>query len=229
MKNFFLCILSLAFMMTSCKERTNVDVKVDGTANDTVATNNNATQGTGTYVIDPQASQVKWKGYKPTGEHNGTVPISGGTVTVADGNISAATVDIDMQGITVLDLEGDNKMKLETHLKGKDPASQEDFFNVTKFPKATYVVNSASVLNNDPDGTHLINGTLTIKDISKPVNFKARVSMDGNQLTATSPEFAVDRTEFDIKFKSQKFYNNLRDDFINDEFKLQINVTATRQ
>src|SRR5688572_13910179 len=126
MKNLFLlCVLFLGLVITSCKEKTKVDVTVDETpATEPAATNS------GTYVIDPASSQVKWKGYKPTGEHNGTVPISAGTVTVADGNITGGTVEIDMRGITVNDLEGDSKVKLESHLKGTDPGKEQDFFNV---------------------------------------------------------------------------------------------------
>lgn len=90
------------------------------------------------------------------------------------------------------------------------------------------MINSSAVLANDPEATHLVNGTLTIKDISKPVNFKVKVSGDGNMLTATTPQFSVDRTDYDIKFKSAKFFNNLQDDFVNDEFKLEINVTAKK-
>lgn len=219
---FLLCILFLGLMSTACKEKTSVDVKVDEKP---VVDNS----GNGTYVIDPQSSDVKWKGSKPTGVHNGVVPISGGTVTIQDGNITGGTVEINMNGITVLDQQGDSKMKLESHLKGKDPGKEDDFFNVDKYPKATYVINSATKLDNDPDGTHMVNGNLTIKDITKPVSFKARINMGDGKLTATTPEFPVDRTEFDIKFKSQKFFNNLRDDFINDEFRLQINVTANKQ
>ena len=220
---FFLCILFLGLMSTACKEKTRVDVKVDETPVDSTG------DMSGTYVIDPQSSDVKWKGSKPTGVHNGVVPISGGTVTVQDGNVTGGTVEINMQGLTVLDLEGDSKMKLEAHLKGSDPTKEQDFFNVDKYPKATYAITSVSPLSNDADGTHMVNGNLTIKDITKPVSFKARISMGDGKLTATTPEFGVDRTEYDIKFKSQKFFNNLRDDFINDEFKLQINVTANKQ
>ena len=222
----FLGMLFIAVMGTACKEKMKTDVNVDADATDTT---DQVLLADGTYVIDPQMSIVNWKGSKPTGVHNGTVPVSGGNVMVSNGNVTGGTVEIDMKGITVLDQEGENKMKLEAHLKGNTPGKEEDFFNVDKYPKATYVLNSVSRLNNDPEGTHMVNGTLTIKDISKPVNFKANINVEGNKLTATSPEFAVDRTEYDIKFKSRKFFNNLQDDFIDDEFKLQINVVANKQ
>lgn len=219
-------MLFIGVMSTACKENMKTDVNVDVDATDNT---DQALLADGTYVIDPQMSIVNWKGSKPTGVHNGTVPISGGNVKVSNGNVTGGSVEIDMTGITVLDQEGDNKMKLEAHLKGTAPGKEEDFFNVDKFPKATYVLNSVSQLDNDPDGTHMVNGTLTIKDISKPVNFKANINGDGNKLVATSPEFAIDRTEYDIRFKSKKFFNNLQDDFVNDEFKLQINVVANKQ
>jgi polyisoprenoid-binding protein YceI len=183
----------------------------------------------GTYTIDAQNSVIRWWGSKPTGVHNGTVPVSSGSVTVDNGNITGGTIEIDMNNITVLDLEGENKMKLEAHLKGKDPGKENDFFNVDKYPKATYVVNSASPLENDPDGTHMINGTLTIKDISKPVNFKANVTITNDKLSAETPEFSIDRTEYDIRFKSRKFFNNLQDDFVDDEFKLKISLNAVKE
>lgn len=219
---FLIGILFLGLSLTACKEKTQTDANTEVTGTDETSTSD------GTFVIDPQTSIVKWKGSKPTGVHNGTVPVASGTVTVANGNITAGTVEINMQGITVNDLDGDNKATLESHLKGSTPGKEEDFFNVDKYPKATYVINSASVLENDPDGTHMLNGTLTIKDISKPVSFKAKVNVDGNKLTATTPEFPVDRTEYDIRFKSRKFFNNLQDDFVNDEFLLQIEVSASK-
>lgn len=219
----FLLMLVPALLVTACKEKTNTDEAKDGMEN-----KDHANSMDGTYSIDPQSSQIKWQGAKPTGVHNGIVPISAGNVVVKDGMITGGTIEIDMNGITVTDLEGDAKKNLEAHLKGKDAGKELDFFNVDKYPKATYVISSSSKLDNDPDGTHMINGNLTIKDITNPVNFKAKVNMDGNSISATTPQFAIDRTSYDIKFKSAKFFNNLKDDFINDEFKLQIDVNAKK-
>ncbi|MDQ3015955.1 MAG: YceI family protein [Bacteroidota bacterium] len=219
----FLSILLTGLTMTACKEKTNTDATADTTENTTTASSLD-----GTYTIDAANSQVKWQGAKPTGVHNGVVPISSGNIVLKDGIITSGQIDIDMTGIAVTDLDGDMKNNLEGHLKGIVPGKEQDFFNVNKFPKATYTIKSSAKLDNDPEGTHMINGTLTVKDISKPVNFKAKVQGDGNMLTASTPQFGVDRTEFDIKFKSAKFFNNLQDDFVNDDFKLQINISAKK-
>src|SRR5687768_16967613 len=148
MKQPFLFILFSSFLLVvACKE----PVKTDEKSNEVPETNATNTGISGTYSIDPQSSTVKWKGIKPTGVHNGTVPVSGGSINVSGGMITGGTVEIDMTGITVLDLQGENKQKLEAHLKGRDPGKEEDFFNVDKYPKSTFVINSVSALNNDPD------------------------------------------------------------------------------
>jgi len=222
MKHLFIVVLvSIGLINTACKEKATQETEE--------TTQSTTSDINGTYVVDKQASEIKWRGFKPTGIHNGIVPVGSGTVTVSNGSVTHGTVEIDMTGITVLDQEGENKAKLEGHLKGTDPGKEEDFFNVDKYPTSTYVINSVTPLENDPDGTHMVNGTLTIKNISKPVNFKARITVDANKLTVVTPEFDVDRTEYDIRFKSRKFFNNLADDFVNDEFKLQLNVVANKQ
>ncbi|HUR32119.1 MAG TPA: YceI family protein, partial [Saprospiraceae bacterium] len=213
MKHYlFLGLLSLTIFASACKQKTTVDVKTDETP-DASATSSTD----GTYVIDANASTVKWKGEKPTGVHYGSVPVSSGNVMIANGNITGGTVELNMSGLTVTDPQGDMGANLQAHLRGETAGKEGDFFNVSKYPKATYVINSSEVLNNDPDGSHLLKGTLTVKEISKPVNFKAKVNIDNGKLTAATPEFPVDRTEFDIQFKSKKFFTNLKDDFINDE------------
>lgn len=212
----------VSLLLTACKAKT------DDSNTDAENTEANVNPIDGAYTIDPATSEIKWQGSKPTGVHNGIVPISAGNFTVENGLVTQGTIEINMAGITVLDLEGDSKNNLEGHLRGTVAGKEEDFFNTTKYPKATYTVTSSSALDNDPDGTHMINGNLTIKDITKPVSFKAKINTDGNTFSATTPQFVVDRTEFDIKFMSTKFFDNLRDDFINDEFKLQINVNAKK-
>ncbi len=221
MKQFiFFGILILALMGTACKEKSQSDKVLE-----------NKSDGTGQqdYQIDPQKSIAKWIGFKPAGTHTGTVPVSGGTVSIDDGNITGGTIEMDMTNLTVLDPEGEMGDKLEEHLKGKAPGKEEDFFNVDKYPNATYTITSVSKLDNDPEATHTVNGNLTIKDITKPVNFKAKIEIKDDGLTASAAPFNIDRTEYDIKFKSKKFFDNLKDDFVNDEFQIGFYVMANKK
>ena len=84
-------------------------------------------------------------------------------------------------------------------------------------------------MENDPEATHMVNGNLTIKGITRPVNFKAKIDINDDVLTASAAAFNIDRTQFDIKFKSKKFFDDLKDDFINDDFQIGFYVVAKKK
>jgi polyisoprenoid-binding protein YceI len=219
----YLTLLSLLFvslLMTSCKSK-----GAEESADTAAATGTTAT-GTA-YQIDIPRTELKWNAFKPTGTHHGIIPVSGGTIYVADGLITGGSIDFNMSGIEVRDLDGEMKDKLESHLKGTVPGKEDDFFNVAKYPTANYKITGSTKLENDPLGTHMINGELTIRGITKPVSFKANVDLaSGAALKATAEPFVIDRTEWEIKFKSKKFFDDLKDDFVNDEVRLELTVGA---
>ena len=72
-----------------------------------------------------------WKGYKVTGSHVGIITIKSGHLNFDKDILTGGSFEIDMSTITVTDLEGEYKGKLEGHLKS------DDFFGVEKFPTAT--------------------------------------------------------------------------------------------
>ena len=47
------------------------------------------------------------------------------------------------------------------------------------------------------------------------------IAVKGKTATAN---FSVDRTKYDIKYKSKNFFENLGDNVINDEFDLTVNL-----
>ena len=221
-------LIAIYFLMIAgqaCKEKSQAE-KTDGSSE--MSKDDKTMSGQATYQIDPQNSYLKWKGSGPTGSEYGTIPFSAGSIKVKDGTVTEGTIEIDMKRITAESQEGDAKAKLESHLKGDAPGKEEDFFNADKYPKAYYKITSVSKLENDPNATHKVNGDLTIKNITKPVSFNARIDIKDNVLTAVASPFKVDRTEFDIKYKSKKFFDNLKDDFINDEFEVEFNVVARK-
>ncbi len=72
---------------------------------------------------------------------------------------------------------------------------------------------------------YLVAGNLTIKGITKPVSFPAVVKTEGKTLTAKGT-ITVNRTQYDIKFKSASFFENLGDKAISDDFTLDVNLVA---
>lgn len=171
-----------------------------------------------TYKVDQQQSKLVWTGKKVTGEHTGLVPISGGTVLVDGGKLKGGSFDIDLKALTVTDLtDPDSNAKLVGHLKA------DDFFSVANHPTAKFVITSVQPASA---GTYAVTGDLTIKGITNPVTFPARVTTASDKLTATA-RITVDRTKYNIKFRSKSFFENLGDKAIYDDFTLDLTLIAT--
>jgi len=213
-----LSILLLALLVTlnSCKPSSSSDT----------TTTTSPSHGK-EFKIDVARSELKWQVFKAGGSHQGIVPILDGSVFIDGNNITGGKVTLDMKNLQVTDLEGEDKQALEEHLKGYKPGKEDDFFNVNQYPTATYVIKGSTPVSGDPEATHMVNGELTMRDITKPVAFKIKLDTGaGNAVKITAPQFSIDRTEWGIKFQSKKFFDNLKDDFVYDEIKLEMTVGA---
>lgn len=170
------------------------------------------------YQVLPAESSVEWFAQKRVGaQHIGTIQISEGKIAVLDDQLQVAEFIIDMTTIQNDDLQGGAKQTLETHLKS------EDFFAVDQYPTAQLVVTSAqptTVANQ-----YQLDGELTIKDITNPVSFIATGEMVDGQLLA-SGTLVFDRSQYDIRFGSESFFDNLGDAVIENEVELTISIVA---
>ena len=167
-----------------------------------------------TYKVDSASSTLTWKGYKPTGSHTGTVLLQSGTIVMNGNKLKSGSFVADMSSIK----DADGSAKLEGHLKSAD------FFEVEVFPTSKFVVTKIHHM----DGKAHITGNLTIKNITKEITFEADIAVKGNTVTLTSKTFQIDRAHYNIKYKSQSFFNDLADKFINDEFDLQVTIVANK-
>ncbi len=179
------------------------------------------------YQVNTTSSMVSWEGAKPTGTHTGTLSVSDGSVSVTDGKVSAGSFTLDMNSINVTDLEGGKKAGLESHLKGMKDDNADDFFNVRKHPTATFEITKVTNLLNDTEANHLIYGNLTLKGISKEIQFKAQIDVTDAMVNVSSPQFTIDRTLWEIKYGSPSFFEGLKDKAINNEIALSIALSAS--
>lgn len=169
-------------------------------------------------TVNKTESQVTWKAAKVTGEHWGYVPIKNASLDVNGGKITGGSFDMDMVNLTVEDLTDEkSKGNLTNHLKS------DDFFSVEKFNTSTFKITD---VKSTSATDYTITGDLTIKGITKPVSFPAKVAVAGNKLTATG-SIKFDRTHYDIKFRSGNFFENLGDRMIYDEVNLDVKLVAT--
>ena len=166
------------------------------------------------YTADVDASTIEWKGFKPTGSHNGTIELENGAVTVADGKVVNGTFLINMGSLK----ESERNAKLEGHLKSAD------FFDVEKYPSAVFEITGIEAV----EGKTMLSGNLALKDAKNNVTFPVSVAHDGNTLTLTSESFTIDRTKWNVQYGSKSIFDNLGDKFINDEIELKIMVKATK-
>lgn len=182
------------------------------------------TAGTDTYKIQPRESELHWTGTKPTGQHNGTVKIKEGTIKMNDQGLQNAKVIFDMTEIVNKDLEKENmKKKLENHLKSKD------FFDVKNHPEAKFELTNASKIEGEGNEfTHNISGNLTIKDISKNISFKVKVKEQGEKLAIHSEKFLIDRTKWDVNYKSKSVFDDLKEGFIHDDIEIELTTVAKK-
>ncbi|MCW8982053.1 YceI family protein [Altibacter sp.] len=176
------------------------------------------------YTVNTEKSVIKWVGAKPTGSHNGTVKLSSGTLSANDREIQAGNFTIDMNSITDLDLEGEKKANLEAHLKGTAEGKEGDFFNVTKYPTATFELTDVS----GEGGDVTVRGNLTIKDVTHNIEFPAVVSFPGDDVFLKSKPFSIDRTKWNVNYGSKSVFDNLGDQFINDEVELVIELHGSK-
>jgi polyisoprenoid-binding protein YceI len=170
---------------------------------------------TATYKVDNVNSSVVWKGYKVTGSHTGTIAIKSGELDFKKGKLVSGKFEIDMTSITVTDLEGEYKGKLEGHLKSPD------FFGVEGNPVATFQTTNIQpgiVANN-----YNVVGNLTIKGITNEISFVANVN-DTKTPIETTASIKIDRSKFDVRYGSGSFFDNLGDKTIYDEFDLEVKL-----
>lgn len=214
-------VAGIAVSSISCKSDKQNEVKA-ADAREVAA----STEEAAIFEIDTTASTVTWRGTKPTGEHRGTIDIQDGQLTANAKEITGGKVIINMNSIAVTDegMDEESRANLENHLKGTVEGKETDFFNVNKFPTATFEITGLSESN----GKKMLQGNLTIKDETKHIEFPVTTSVEEDVINLESETFTIDRTDWKVNYGSKTVFDNLGDKFISDDMELTINVKAKR-
>lgn len=161
-------------------------------------------------TADTTKTTLLWLGEKVTGQHTGTIKLQSGWLNWQDNKIVSGEFNIDMASLK----ESENNKMLMGHLKS------DDFFGVAKYPVAKLTITGSTPFDK---GTGVVSGTLTIKDITNPIEFKASMQKkdDGTWFFAN---ITIDRTKYNIRYGSGSFFDNLGDKTIYDEFKVKVNL-----
>jgi len=168
----------------------------------------------GSYDIISTKSELKWIGKElSTDTHSGALVLKKGKIDVNENGVIHGKVEIDMTTITVSDMQGKWGKKLEGHLKSPD------FFGVEKHPNAfiTFQSDENPIKNNQINLT----GKLTIKDITHPITFTAEL-LDIKPSIIAKANLSFDRSKYDVRFRSGKFFENLGDKLILDDIEVDV-------
>lgn len=165
-----------------------------------------------THQITSDNAEIKWTASKIGGSHNGHILLKEGSLTWEEDQFTSGKFVIDMGSITNDDIENDKyRNNLIEHLKSND------FFGAEEFPDAILAFTEVSGFVDD---VAQVKADLTIRGITHPIEFNITHLEHGLSATIT-----IDRSDYDVKFRSKSFFKNLGDKLIHDEFKLEITLS----
>lgn len=180
------------------------------------------------YLVDTVNSELQWIGTKPTGKHVGRFKLQEGKLFIKDTMVTGGNIIIKMSSLENIDLSKTDtvlKRKLESELKG--PL----FFDVTKFPVATFEITSVSdfspSVGNEvlmKNANYTVQGNLTIKNITKNISFPAIIKFEKGVITALA-NFNIDRTLWGMTYRADK---SMQDKLINSAVNIEFRLKATR-
>lgn len=158
-----------------------------------------------TYNLDVKSSRCTWRGYAEIGKfyQEGEIGLKASQIELRDQLLVHGQLTFDMQSIKTQD------PKLLGHLNGPD------FFHSEKFEEAIFRINESPLSS--------VNGDLTIRDKTHPQDFVGSwLSSDSSIHVSGSARF--DRTLYDIKYNSNRFFQDLGSYAIKDTVTLQCDL-----
>ena len=157
-------------------------------------------------------SLIRWYGEELTGKtHFGNLSFKEGRIELQDGLIIGGNFVVNMTSLSVEDLSGGAKARLEGHLRS------DDFFSVDKYPEATLKISQKAKVEGDVQKLY---GELTIKGIKHAVDFSI-ILVDKKTATAN---LTFDRSKYNVRFRSGSFFENLGDKLILDDIRMEVNL-----
>lgn len=177
-----------------------------------------------TFTADTKASTIHWLGKKASGQHDGFVGLKSGKLNVEAGVPKNGEFTLDMNALTCTDIKDpESNQGLIEHFKN------EDFFNVAKFPEATLAITKFAplVAQENSMANYTATALLTIKGISNEITFPVAFSQKDAAAKATAT-ITIDRTKWNIVYKSKSVFSTLGDKFIYDDITFDVDLTLKK-
>lgn len=215
MRIAFTLIIVALWLLSSCKEKSGALSRPEAEAARAAGNSVN-------YSVDTAESRLYWKGSKPLQySHEGTVPISKGSLQANALQLTAGAFEIDLSHLRVTDISDPaENADMVNHLK------DADFFDVATYPSAGFVITKVEAAPTD-SSTHTVYGNLRIKDVTREIPIPATLTITAEELRATA-KFKVNRADFNVRYRSGRFFPNLGDKLISDDIEFRLDLKAAR-
>jgi polyisoprenoid-binding protein YceI len=212
MRRYFVAaiLLGASLLMLSCADPAANKPKATVTeaSPEAVAPNSAATER---LAITPGNSKIDFIAAKVTRSHNGSFKQFSGNIDIVNNSIEQSRVSIDIDSNSVqTDDPG-----LTSHLQ------TPDFFDVTKFPKATFT--STRIEANPAGGaTHNITGNFELHGVKKSVSFPATIQLAADKVSVNA-EFSINRKDWGLAYPGKS------DDLIRDGVVIKLSLNVPRK
>ena len=172
------------------------------------------------YQLDTKKSRVLWK-VETVGRHNGYLLFNKGTLDYSPkGEPSTGDFTMDMKSIRSTDrptAAGRQEIDKELTTTG--------FFDTGAYPAATMSV--IRIVPSPQPSVFRVNGNLTIKGITKPIEFNASINKNGD-IVSVKANLSIDRTKWNIdlqeKPKQWDFLAAVKDKMIADDIMITLDL-----
>jgi polyisoprenoid-binding protein YceI len=176
------------------------------------------------YQLDVKKSKLFWKA--PKNQHNGFILFNSGSLNnFTKGWPTRGTFSINMNSMRSTDeASAAGRKKVDEELRS------EDFFAVLRYPTATIVV--SQILPELNRTIFRVYGKLTIKDVTKPIEFTTLMKQNGSMITATA-NIKITRANWNInhqpKSQSWSLFSRLKDNLVDDEISVNLELVFTKK
>lgn len=216
MKTLTFAILAFAIVLAGCEDPAANKPKAS-TSEPTANTNNTvppqAPTGKGeTLALTPDNSKVLFTGSKVTGKHDGGFTRFKGTINLVNGKASESGVAVEIETASVFT----NEEKVTGHLK------TADFFDVEKFPKASFTSTKIAPDTTKGADSYTVTGDFELHGVKKTISFPATIKVGADDVSVNS-EFSINRKDFGIVYAGQA------DDLIRDGVVIKLDLKSPRK
>ena len=218
MKKVILSILVIGAFLSSCSNNASVEA---GDAKEVEVVQTETTTELNT--VDPSSS-VAWRATHLGGVQPrfGKISLKDAKVLVNNGEVTNATIVMNMASITVENFGDDQKStgELTGHLLSGD------FFDVETFRTATFEL--VEVKAGQGEFNSVVTGNLTIKDVTKSITFNATITVGESNVSIKSEDFSVDRSDWGLTYHAEGSEGVPVDYLIADDIGFTINMKVAK-